>query len=87
MGRCIHDMEEGTCSWCSGRMGIEAPQDDGRARRAYYAKKREKGPVWVVAQFGGKCANCEYPFEAGEEIAPARQEVIGWVAKCCQELA
>lgn len=84
---CIHGMTQEFCSYCTGRMGDEAPGDTEAGRKAFFARRNQKPTNWIVAQFKGECAGCGFDYVPGEMIARALRDVEGWVGPCCPELA
>lgn len=75
MTRCLHDMEPGTCSWCSGRDGGEA---ETKARDLDLIARRRALP----ANYPGRCGGCGEHYPAGAPIS-TRGGFTGWRASCC----
>lgn len=75
MTRCLHDMEPGTCSWCTGRDGGEA---EAKARDADLLRRGRALP----ALYAGRCAGCGERYGEGTPIS-TRGAGPGWRASCC----
>lgn len=71
MASCRHDLQEGTCGFCSTPAMFHLPRTD---------LLTADGPT-VEARFPGTCRHCGQRYREGFRIAHVRE--VGWVCQDC----